>query len=351
MNEETKERYNVRIFKATTDEQLKALEKTYRKTTGYFEQIPFARNTPFVEIAHLGIEDKNGDWSAPVCYILTTHEPQIGAKELCRKAEAWYMKNGKDRSMDILSVTAGMDESKLSLRVLVRVYNEFPPIEQFFADIGEEIKVKEEVKGPVTGQLIIPDLGPAITEEDRKKHSLAYNEQQKLYYSATEEKPFLNQIQSYVPRKIYDPLEYTDLIYDLQTKDASLKLHSTLEQFQTIFADIMNYVSGSEYFTYMTVIGREGDMTEADFLDYIKQYIQNKYVITKKFAPEDMPTLMERINNALFRMYVLRRIYFCVLCSTWPVNTSSNSMRGSTLPKAPLFSSSSKCLLFLMFNP
>lgn len=303
------ENLNIKMYVATSWDELDRLEMQWRNKT-FFEHLPFAMNTPFREIAEKIIPDRKEEWASPILYAISRHGSNISSRDLLRKAEEWYKTEEGKKGLDILSMASGMEENMLMLKVLMRVNSDFPDFKAFFSFIGEDIVYHEIIAGPSSGHLVIPDeiKDFSYSESQIKEHEAAWEEQKKYLESATKEMPFLNQIDSYVPEELWKPEDTIPLLYDLKGKEMDLKTLTPYETFTKIFNEIMRYVSGVEYYHYVTVM--KGDENEEEFLKFLRNMIEDDYITNQKnglhLFSEDLPAMMDKVNNALFKMYVVQ---------------------------------------------
>ncbi len=322
---EKKEKLNLQVYKAESRKELNTLEEHWRNMD-LIEQMPFAKNTPFDEICtrimpskslkdrSIPETDEETKWEYPVIYFISSHASNISTKDLLRQAEKWYREDAERTGADVLSISAGMEANALVLKVLLRVYGKFPDIKAFFDSIGASILEEQNDAGPATGHLVIPDeiKNFSYTDEERALHDNKYAAQCEILETSTKKKPFLNQLESYVPSKLFQPEDKIPLVYDLKGKDQSISLLSPYENFQSVFKEVMRFVSGTEYYNYASVMSGEED--EKQFMDYLENHIKSHYVIgegsllqsSAGIYSEDIPKLMERVYNALFKLYVVQ---------------------------------------------
>lgn len=304
MNEQ---QLNFRAYKVTNDDELNKLQKEYYQNhSSFFEYMAWAINSNFVEIANKVIVDKKGTWNSPIYCLISEHPSNIGAKELVRKANTFFKKEQEKTDFDIISLCAGMENDRLILKSLLRVYSNLPDVKKLFKAIGSDI-IKKESKATITsGNLCIPDAiaNFKITPEQKKEHDKAYAEQLKVFNNSTSEKPFLNQIERYIPKKIVDPTDFATLIYDIKTKDMNISTITQYEQFVNVFNKIMTYVSGVEYYHYVTTICEKDNYNA--FMSFIEEYIRKNFIDTQMLAAEDLHIMLNKVYTALFEFYVLQ---------------------------------------------
>lgn len=284
---------------------LRQVEKENRENTKNF--IPYANSTPFVEIAENVIKDREGDWKSPMFYIISYHRPTHGINFVMEKAFSFFKSYAPE--IDILSIEATMEKDKIKLQSLVRIYKSQTPIkyEDFFAllndPVEEVVKVEEDVS---TGNLIVPDeiKNFSYSESEIKLHKAILEDQNKIYESCSEEKPFLNSIDKFEPSKLPTPADTKELVYDLLTNDKKYKTIATYEAFTKVFEEIMTFVNGVEYYNYITVI--QGEKSESEFMDYLEDYIRRQYVAMNRLDTEDVPVLLKKLYRALFQFYVVQ---------------------------------------------
>lgn len=298
---------NIKLLKITERAALEPLEKARPKDEHSIEIMPWADGTPYVEIAESVIKDKDSDWNSPLYFTISTHKTTIGIRNVCFKAQEYIDKMKETTPLDILSICACMEEGKVVLRVLVRQYFGVFNFTGFFDYIGDDI-IEEKEPVPVinTGSLVVPDeiKNFKYSDEEIKNHSKAFNSQLKAFNEATKEKPFLNQIDKYVPEIMKKPEDSIDLIYDLKTNDMMLNTIASYEHFTKIFQEIMSYVNGVEYYHYVNVM--IGEESEASFMDFLKQYVQQTYVNKSLLNIEDLPAMMHKLERALFKLYIIQ---------------------------------------------
>ena len=297
---------NFKAFRAVNDEELHTLESEHRSDDNFFEAMPWANGTDFVEIANIVMPDKSGSWKSPVLMFISEHSSIIGARNLCRKAIDFLNDEKKENPLDILSVSSGMEDGKLVLKLLLRIYKNAPNMQKFFSEIGDSVVKQPPKTEIVRGNLVIPDeiKNRVVTKEEIELHDRKVEKQREILKKSTKDKPFLNQISEYVPEKIPNPEDKIDLIYDLKTKDESVDTITSYKTFITVFNRIMNHVSGTEYYNYVKVMVDEG--SEEDFMSYLEQYVKDTFIDKKILAPEDLPVMMEKVHRALFELYVVQ---------------------------------------------
>lgn len=301
--------YNFRAFQATNDEELNTLEAQHRRRhdANSYEAMPWAMNARFTEIAREVVPDKDGEWAHPIVCLISEHSSTTGIKNVCMKAVEFFGYEKEENPLDLLSVSAGMENGRLTLKTLIRCYGNFPDMQEFFRYFGEDITKKEEVPEEIKGKLIIPDEIKEFqyTEEEIRDHKNQYAEQQKIFEKASKEKPFLNQLEKYTPKRLPNPEDSAELTYDLKTKDMRVRTVTAYETFIEVFNDIMVHVSGVEKYHYANVMA--GEESEESFLRFIESHITTTYIENgKQLAIEDLPIMMDKVNTALFKMYIIQ---------------------------------------------
>lgn len=299
---------NIRTLKIIGKDALVKLEEERPKDEASFELLPWAQGTSYAEIATNVIPDKNGYWQTPIYCSISEHKNTIGIRNVCIKAEE-YIKSTEQESgqIDVLSICACMKDGKIVLRVLVRQYEGVFNFTGFFSYIKDDIMEDiEPIKEVTTGNLIIPDeiKNFKITDEEIKAHDKAFNQQLKFMEKATKEKPFLNMIKEYVPQKIRTPEDDIDLVYDLKTSDMKLNTLAPYEHFNKIFREIMTFVNGTEYYSYVTVVS--GEKEEGPFMEFIEQHIKDEYIKSGKLSIEDLKPMMDKLYRSLFKLYIIQ---------------------------------------------
>ena len=303
---ENKRKVNFNIFKITDLVALNEAERQYREREGKYEHIPWA-NTSYKEIASEIITDKYGGFTAPLYLSVSNHRSTYGIKNLCRQMEKYIQKSEDNENTQILSITGYMQDGRITIVTLVRKYEGNFNIVGFFETINDEIYEKEsnlDIKE--TGCLIIPDKikNFSYSKEEIFAHEKAVKKQNEVLNNASEEKPFLNSIDEYVPLKLPNPENHTELIYDLQTLDRKIETVMPYDEFNEIFKELLVYVNGVEYYHYINVI--KGDESKEVFMDFLRTYIMDSYVSSGSLASEDVDLLLKKLYRALFEMHVVQ---------------------------------------------
>ena len=275
---------------------LRILETRYR-IYPEAEIIPYARNTSFVEIAEHVVPDRDGPYANPLYLFTSRHSTTIGVRTLSRKTKEFLEKERTKSGMDILSISAGMDEDRLMVVALVRVYGKKPKFAELSGFLGEKKEDDgEKEKGPRL--LIPPGAYRKITEEERKKHREAVRRQARQLEKTDEDKPFLNSIERYTPLNLSEIDERQEMVYDLRTKDMQIQLNEDYDDFIAVFNECMDYITSTEKDTYYNVL--KGQTEKKDFFDVVEAYIQ------RRLPREDLPALMGKIDRALFELYIVQ---------------------------------------------
>ena len=286
-----------------TKSGLEKAEIKYRRKT-FTEIVPYAKGTKFVELANTVIPDKDSPWKHPLFLYQSKHTTTIGVDALCKKTYEFLEEKNRTNPMDILSVSAGLEEDYLCVVALIRVYEEKPVFRDLYNYLGEDYKSSTKKKERKSRLLIPEGVYHAITEEERAAHQQALSIQDEILKNASFEQPFLNSIDTYVPRKITEIDEKTELIYDLLTKDMQITLKMAYDDFIKVFNGCMDYITSSERDSYYNVL--RGIMEKKAFYDIIETYIQRTYIDTGKLPIEDKPSLIKKIDRALFELYIVQ---------------------------------------------
>ena len=297
----------IQVFKARSREALDALEDQYRELGTAYEHVAYAVDTSYSEIAEVCMKDRDGDYQHELLFVRTIHRSINGLTDICAKAERFLEEMKKTVDFDILSISSHMEESRIILKVLVRPYSAGFNFIPFFDYIGEKpIETKRVEHEVTTGQLVIPDeiKNFSYTEDEIAQHDASLEAQNLVLESSTYDKPFLNQLTKYTPKKLPRPEERIELIYDLKTNDMKMDTVASYEQFNHVFEEIMNFVNGIEYYNYVSVM--MGDKTEESFMDFLKAHVEEAYIKTGRLPVEDLPVMMQKLYRSLFQMYVLQ---------------------------------------------
>lgn len=296
----------LKIIRISNKSGLERAEKEYRKPNST-EIINWAVNTPYIDIAEDIIKDKNSPWKTPLYMTVSEHNPSHGAFALCHMAEAYIDRTFGD-SIDVLSISAYMKDKRLRLVILMRSYNDsIKEFIGFFKELGESVIEKDAQFTSVKGKLLVPKeiADFKYSDADIRKHDSDWIQQSKLYETCSESRPFLNSIDNYVPKKLPEPTDTTDLVYDLESADRKLNIVSTYEQFTEVFREIMMRLSsGTDKYEYFAVL--KGEKDKNSFVAYVEQVIEDEYIKTGRLRYEDVPAMQFKLNKALFQLYVLQ---------------------------------------------
>lgn len=300
---------NAKIYKVTSAETLNKIEEKYRtRQSGVTEIEPWAINTKFQEIAENVIRDRNGEWKTPLYYIVCKNKTSIGALNLCEKAAQFIKDNDySGNDIDILSISCNLHKTRLHLKILIRIYSgNIPDIKKFFEWIGDNYYVDEEQEVVIKGNLIVPDeiKNFKYTNAQLTAHDKAVKQELEMVNETTPKAPLLNQLKKYVPRTLPRPEDRVDMIYDLQSKDAQIKTISTYAEFNELFHEILTHINTVDYLQYINSM--EDDKQMMEFLDYTKDYVKAEYIATGKMHEEDLPAMMDKLNTAMYKMYILQ---------------------------------------------
>lgn len=313
------EQNRLRVYIAENHQALADIEKQYRPPESGIELIPYALNTPYTELAeHVfvekGVKNHGTRYHYPLCLCTSTHNTVIGSRTLCQKTIEYLHKEAEKVPIDILSVSAHMEESHILLVFLVRVYlhlpedqDRMPHFRRLYRFLGE--KTRPENTDDVPNHLVIPKGHYYhYSEAEKKIHEQEAVRQHNLLVSSTEEKPFLNQISKYVPEALPTKNEKEECYYSLKTRQKLAQMTILdYETFTATFEDILSYVTTVEVNTYFDVL--RGRKKKQELMDVIDVYIRDTYIKQRKSLPtEDVPILKQKLENALFQLYIVQEL-------------------------------------------
>lgn len=293
----------IKRFTAKNDIMLKQLEEKMMDKTAI--EFTLLKNVRYAEIIDL-IPDKEGKWKNPVRMYVTKHETRVGIQNLGRKAIEYLQIQKESMYLDILSVSVNLTDGNLILKMLVRTYGSKDiSFDGFYYFLGEK---KTKVYGD-KGNLIVPEevKNFKITEEEQIEHDRLYAAQNKVLFESSQEKPFLNSIEKYIPNEIRNPGEMMPLIYDIQANDQKIRTISSYEKFIAYFNRVMtDCVNGTELSRYRDAM--RGTLDEDDFMNLVEDYI-NENLIKRmepgnKLPEEDKPALLAKIRRSIFQLYI-----------------------------------------------
>ena len=303
-----KKLYHAKKGKITDLNELRAAEAAFRKFPEN-EFVPFAQQVRFEEIVNLlkdsSGEPVNGKYRNPLYIFETRHVTTVGVAELIRKAASFLEESKENYPMDVLSISAGVDGNQLSLQVLIRAYTEKPVrIKRIFTYLGEvhSAGLGEEAS---KSRFLVPETAHRkISQEEKEYHQQLVHAQDQLFEISSEEEPFLNQIESYTPRKLYEINPTAELEYDLRTRDMDIQLNMGYDDFIKIFQECMQYITANKKDNYYAVLrGRE---EKVNFYNIVDAHIRKHYIDTQRLPQEDLPALKAKLERALFDLYIVQ---------------------------------------------
>lgn len=296
---------------ARCDEDLVNIEDDNKKPSGV-EIIPFSTDISYVEICNTVKRDREGVWKNPVYFYSSTHQSQIGIKNLCNQIHR-YIKTTCDRAnTDVLSILAYLEDDYITVNCLIRSYSgtkvSFKGLYKFLGESLPDSEYSEE--RVIKGKIVIPDniANFSHPKDEIDKHIDNLLTQSFSYNNASEEKPFLNSISHYEQKKLYTPLDTTPLIYDLKTFDKQMTTLSSYEVFNKTFRKAMKYANSIEYDSYLKVI--QGSLDEESFMEMLQAYIEKECIGNSRynFPREDMKPMLDKLHRALFQLYIVQDI-------------------------------------------
>ena len=285
---------NIRKFVCENDTELDTIEKEFRSSSDY-EILPWCVNgTPFSEIADMIVPDKDGKWNTPVYFYISSHKTATGVRNLCYKAHSFlesYVRNG---DIDILSIGSCLGGDEIKLKLLIRVYRKTPDFGEFFRITGDSISKELGAERIIKSRLLIPK---EVTENEPTEESIeiqkkAFKAQRTTFYdTSTDKRPFLNQIDEYVPETIYRPEDNIPLIYDLESGEKAQAFSGSYEDFIDAFHKIMDYINDAEYHNYINTINPAAFIADDSH---------------PKLSKEDVHIMMRKLYKSLYQMYVVQ---------------------------------------------
>ena len=292
--------------------ELEAAEKLFRKFPDS-EFVPYSMNrTSWKEVVGKVVPDKTGDnvlaenWKHPLLVTQSKHVTTIGVEELIRQANSFLIEQvEKGHKMDILSITAGVDGNQLSLTTLLRPYNTPIRIKNIYKFLGEDSLRREPTSDEKKSKLLAPESAfRRISKEEKDAHKQIVKLQEVTLNSATSDKPFLNQLESYSFSKLTEMDPRTELEYDLRTKDMDIQLNTSYDNFIEIFQEVMQYITRNKRDNYYSVLRNKDE--EKSFFSVVDAHIKKHYTSTRRLPEEDLPALMAKLRRALFDLYIVQ---------------------------------------------
>jgi Flp pilus assembly protein, ATPase CpaF len=300
---------------------MKGLEKALPMIEKYSpdsELVAYAKNTSYEELINIVIPDRcgkaqDGTFNSPVFLIQTFHPSSMGRRKLSSSVLQFIEAKKNDYDMDLLSIRTSVINSYLSAIFIVRIYNlgktadgktAWPQFEDLFAYIGDE-GIFDTLSETNVNRLIIPEEAyRSYTYEEVQTHKMVISEQKKEY-DAESDIPFLNRLTSYEQEDLLEIDDKIDYVYDLKTLDMQLDTRLPYEKFIEIFNTCMTYITEVEKDPYYNVL-REGNDSIKSFYNTIEAYIEKNFLNPGYLPKEDYHLLLEKLNNALFEMYLVQ---------------------------------------------
>lgn len=287
------------------------IEKMYRAYQDA-ELVPYTKNTPLSEVVTVVMKDRMGealgtDPFITNMFIVRSYHPSIiGTKVLAQETMDYLEQKKNEYDMDIISVSAGIEDDKLSSMFIVRIYTpESPDKPYYFDDIYDFIKINDNTTVEKKDKLIIPDEAYIhYNEAYIQQHPYWVSKQDEAYKNASKEKPFLNSIDSFIFRDTPQIDDKIECIYDLRTKDMETKTILPYDKFISIFNSCMQYITSVEKDSYYGVI--RGTTPKESFYNTIDAYIEKDYINTGLLPLEDLFSLKEKLERALFQLYIVQ---------------------------------------------
>ena len=285
--------------------ELNGIYEEYRSS----EVIAFAKNTSLTELVTTVYPDKEGlnpdeSFRNPIYIVRSLHSSSIGRKNLSMEVYNFLKTKQHSYNMEILSITTGMYKTDLCSIFFVRIYdtpdNWYPAD---FREIHTYLPAPENTNAENGYEkLIIPDNAYiSYTREELENHRKALENQNRIYSSDV---PFLNALTSYTRRDLPEIDENTDYIYNLRTKDMLLNTISSYAKFIQVFNEAMDYVTQVEKDVYFNVL--RNNSSRHSFDNTLDAYIDKTFVKTGQLPKEDIHFLKDKLENALFRLYIVQ---------------------------------------------
>lgn len=295
---------NLRVFHIKDSSTLTEIERIWRMPGREVEVIPLASGTVFAELAEHVIPDRMGDWVNPLVFFASRHKTSIGAKNLCTEAVNFMQETMRDKDIDILSAASSIRNNYLELRMLIRSYSAFPDMTKFFERTGESLYVDKSKVFSTEGKLIIPDeiKEEYYSPEEIEEHRREYQIQQEI--ECDKDHPLLNQIDKYIPKELPHAEDHYPMIYDLRSRDMQMEIVSNYNAFMKIFYEVLTYINGVERYSYANSLN-DAEKEDA-FLSSVNNYIRTEYVEKKKMYIEDLPVMVDKINRAIYQLYIVQ---------------------------------------------
>ena len=290
------------VYTITSLRQLNSVEKKHRYSIDD-DVLPYARKTPYKELAEKVIEDRKGEWVTPLYLYKSLHSTTIGVKALGRKTKEFLDRKKETEDFDILSISTGMENDRLGVTVLLRGYGGRVYMQDLYDFLGESRN--SSVNEITSNTLRFPRSAKReLTEDDIRVHSELVKAQKEAYLLADSSQPFLNRIEKYTPLSLSEIDDTKEAIYQVYTKDMQLHLHAAFSDFMQVFNGCMNYITTTEKDAYYNVL--RGQMEKTVFYDIIESFIKRTYIETHIFPMEDMTALLGKIDRALFDLYIIQ---------------------------------------------
>ena len=288
------------------------------------ECVPLAKGTNMRRLARDLIPDRGGEWADPVFIGITRHHIAHGISAI---TGAMYvcLESVETVRIDILSITAGITDGKIVLCTMLRAYLDKRPrayieklvediFRQFYAGMGET----EEIEEAAPELIIPPGARRYYTDWQIQLHDNYLAAQESKYSACTGDKPFLNGLDHYEKRDLFEVDPFADLVYDLEDLDRKLlktSIKGSYESFMKAFRlCLRNASEGGQRHEYKKLLWRLNTLGKKAqeeairaFLRPTEKYYTEKVVKTMHItALENRTAVMAKLHEALFDYYIIK---------------------------------------------
>ncbi len=273
-------------------------------------------------------------FSGFLVYLVRAEFPtNYGLEAVISKSEQYFLDIQKgldgERELLILSIESAVVKDSICCNTLVAVRGFEPDFKGYKGYIDKTSNLSP-IQEPAAFTLskedlfIVPDdvKNIKLSESELDEYSLKLKAQNEAFKD--ESMPFLNKLNSYIPQKPKNPIDYAVLKYNLAAVEKSkLKLKGTYESFKKVFNCMVDFAGQTERNAYIGLINDtlniRGETADKEINKKIKVYMDNlEKHLTKEYVrsdfdksdvcipQEDVPQMMDRLHKALFQLYIIQ---------------------------------------------
>lgn len=288
------------------------------------ECVPLAKGTDMRYLAEHLIPDHDGEWANPVFIGVTNHRISHGIAEITG-AMYNFLEGYEAVRKDILSITAGIEKDRLVLCTVFRAYLDKRPqayieskAEEVFHEFYREVGDTEEIKD-IAPELVVPEGARRYyTDWQIQLHDNYLAAQESKYAGCSRDKPFLNGLDHYEKKDLFEVDPFADLVYNLDDMDRKLlktSIKGPYESFMRAFRlCLRNASEGGQRHEYISLLWKLNSLGKNAQDEAIGAFLQPtdtyfKDTVVKRMnvtAIENETAVMTKLREALFDFYIIK---------------------------------------------